>query len=298
MSGIEQTTLEKNKSKYLNQDRSVNLQDHLKKQEKLEKSGLQNIEIRDKAKQLGKDDFLMLLVKQLTHQDPTRPIKDQAFIAQMAQFSSLEQMQNMSQAINKLSDRQAMDLVGKFVMAKDFVSGEPVTGVARALFFDHSGQAFLKVSGKNVAIKDVQLVGDPRDFKKEFGGTARQPAQAPGAGSPVPGNAAPGVPRGPHVPMAPRPEATPVVPHTNAQPGPDVRAASVDAQKASEKIMTAPAKNEASGAESGATEKKANMQPPPSQPPAVEKQEGTGSPVSFVEMIRGGKGDPGRAFQA
>jgi hypothetical protein len=99
--------------------------------------------------------------------------------------------------------------------------------------------------------------------------------------------------------MAPRPEATPVVPHTNAQPGPDVRAASVDARAASEKIMTAPtapAKSEASGPESGATEKKANMQPPQPQAPATSKND-TGNPVSFVEMIRGQKGD-GRAFQA
>ena len=45
------------------------------------------------AKNLGKDEFLNLLVTQLQYQDPLNPSSDTEFIAQMAQFSSLEQMQ-------------------------------------------------------------------------------------------------------------------------------------------------------------------------------------------------------------
>jgi len=47
---------------------------------------------------LGKDDFLKMLVTQLKNQDPLKPMDDTAFVAQMAQFSSLEQMQNMNSA--------------------------------------------------------------------------------------------------------------------------------------------------------------------------------------------------------
>ena len=68
---------------------------------------------------LGKDDFLKLLISQLTHQDPTKPLKDTAFIAQMAQFSSLEQMTNMATNFKKMTDvvsaSQAVSTLGKGV---------------------------------------------------------------------------------------------------------------------------------------------------------------------------------------
>jgi flagellar basal-body rod modification protein FlgD len=47
------------------------------------------------TKGLGRDAFLQLLVTQLAHQDPMKPQADGEFIAQMAQFSSLEQLQQI-----------------------------------------------------------------------------------------------------------------------------------------------------------------------------------------------------------
>ncbi|MGC4085794.1 MAG: flagellar hook capping FlgD N-terminal domain-containing protein [Vicinamibacterales bacterium] len=52
---------------------------------------------------LGKDAFLNLLVTQLQHQDPTKPMDDTAFLAQLAQFSSLEQLQQMNQSLTTIS---------------------------------------------------------------------------------------------------------------------------------------------------------------------------------------------------
>ena len=56
---------------------------------------------------LGRNAFLNLLVTQLQHQDPTQPQADGEFLAQLAQFSQLEQLQSLNQKIDALIDLAA-----------------------------------------------------------------------------------------------------------------------------------------------------------------------------------------------
>lgn len=65
--------------------------------------------------QLGKEAFLELLVTQMKYQDPLNPNTDTEYIAQLATFSQLEQLQNLSTTTN---NTQAFSLVGKTVMLK------------------------------------------------------------------------------------------------------------------------------------------------------------------------------------
>jgi flagellar basal-body rod modification protein FlgD len=74
---------------------------------------------RTPVKTLGQEDFLKLLVAQMSSQDPLNPQKDTDFIAQMAQFSTLEQSKTMQQDIAGLRDQQdisqAYSLLGQSV---------------------------------------------------------------------------------------------------------------------------------------------------------------------------------------
>jgi len=115
-----------------------------------------NIKIYDKKGQtLGKDDFLKLFVTQLSKQDPMNPVNDKEFIAQMAQFSALEQMNNVASNISELKSMQANTMVGKLITGKDVLSGNMVTGEVTRVIYDGAGNIFLKTKNSTIQMKDV-----------------------------------------------------------------------------------------------------------------------------------------------
>ena len=107
---------------------------------------------------LDKNDFLKILITQLSHQDPTQPMDDKAFIAQMAQFSSLEQMTNMSDSLAKVATlvakSQAVGLLGNAVDIAN--GGETVTGTVEAVTGGDYPQ--LLVNGQYYDYSQVQKV--------------------------------------------------------------------------------------------------------------------------------------------
>ena len=95
---------------------------------------------------ISQQDFFKLLVNQLSFQDPLKPIDSQAFIAQIAQFTSLEQTRQMNDRINTLltiqSATQAIGLVGRTVEVATQTG--TVVGVATTLTF-FQGQPYFTV---------------------------------------------------------------------------------------------------------------------------------------------------------
>ncbi len=118
------------------------------------------------SQDLGKDAFLNLLVTELRYQDPLDPLKDRDFIAQMAQFSTLEQMQNLYR-VGEL--QQATSMIGRPILAEQYTeTGFPemiygrVTGVRT---FD--GQTLLLLdSGREIQSEQVLSVMDDQGVEQ------------------------------------------------------------------------------------------------------------------------------------
>ncbi|MBD3336929.1 MAG: flagellar hook assembly protein FlgD [Candidatus Eisenbacteria bacterium] len=113
---------------------------------------------------LGKDGFLRLLLTQLSHQDPLNPMDNEAMVAQLAQFSSLEQMQNLnataetqSLLIQSLGQAMTTQMIGRSLLAASAELRLPESGSAELGIYTPHGaeEAVLAVkdaSGRTVAV--------------------------------------------------------------------------------------------------------------------------------------------------
>ena len=121
-------------------------------------------EAESNSNTLDKDAFLQLLVAEMQNQDPLEPSSNTDYIAQLATFSQVEEMQNMSAATSK---NQANGLIGRLVImttqtstgttayATGYVSGATVNG----------GKAYLEVDGSFYDIDDLYSVIDETKYK-------------------------------------------------------------------------------------------------------------------------------------
>lgn len=112
---------------------------------------------------LDKDSFLKLLVAQMTHQDPTNPMPDTEFVAQLATFNALEQQITTNKNLEtlvQLNSSSAVGYIGRLVSYTD-AAGQPQADIVQFIEFNE-GKVYLYFKDETkpgITLDQVQAVG-------------------------------------------------------------------------------------------------------------------------------------------
>jgi len=109
---------------------------------------------------LSKDDFFKLFLSQLKNQDPTSPMDDKEFLAQLAQFTMIDTLQQMQKSLGGTQLAQASALIGDNVVGTD-TSGLPATGTVDRIVQDSQGIMLVLDGGALVDPASVTQVIKP-----------------------------------------------------------------------------------------------------------------------------------------
>jgi len=123
---------------------------------------------------LNQQDFLNLLVTELQNQDPMNPMSDTDFIAQMAQFSTLQQAQQTYQSI---SETQAAQLIGSTVTVTG-TDNTSATGTVTSILMN-SGAPEILVNGVPYSLSQIQSVTPPSETGTSTSASTTSSASTP-----------------------------------------------------------------------------------------------------------------------
>ena len=138
---------------------------------------------KQKGSALDKDAFMLLLVTQFKYQDPLNPMEDKEFIAQLSQFSSLEQLMNLNESMTSLTDAtnaqqmiNATSFIGKEVAAYGTTISKKTTTDSK------TGQETVNISTYRYAIGSTMGAGSINvyDANKQLVYSETLPARAAG----------------------------------------------------------------------------------------------------------------------
>lgn len=126
------------------------------------------------ADSLGKDEFLKILVAQISNQSPLEPMGDAEFIAQMAQFTALEQMMNIADAMNRLSGSLGLysSMIGKRIGWEEIGSDGMVevrTGIVEAIVVK-DGRLHAVSGDRSIPIDEIISVAEDDGSAPDDGG--------------------------------------------------------------------------------------------------------------------------------
>lgn len=108
---------------------------------------------------LGQEDFMKILLTQLTYQDPLKPMDNQQFMAQMAQFTSLEQTQQLNEKMATLiSNQAALQSVGLIGRTVDInTGGASLTGTVAALSLAGESPSITVRTSSGAMLQNISL---------------------------------------------------------------------------------------------------------------------------------------------
>jgi flagellar basal-body rod modification protein FlgD len=108
----------------------------------------------NKGDTLGKSDFLLLLVTQFKHQDPLNPMDDKEFVAQLSQFSSLEQLMNLNTSMDGLTAATKEQMI---MSAANYIGKEVVAGGNAIAKTDEGISKFYWAIGNDMAKGSIYI---------------------------------------------------------------------------------------------------------------------------------------------
>ena len=115
---------------------------------------------------LSREAFLTLLVEQLKNQDPLNPMDNQQFLSQLAELSSVEQLQSMNTSVHDLGFSMASNLIGREIQFSRADEGVIASGTVESVSIQQD-RIVLSVEGESVRIEDVRFVG-PMHHQESF----------------------------------------------------------------------------------------------------------------------------------
>ncbi|RPK15401.1 hypothetical protein FH5_00836 [Priestia endophytica] len=120
--------------------------------------------------ELGKDDFLNILMTQLQNQDPSNPVDDKEFIAQLATFSTLEQITNLNTSVQSFIEEQKpntllqlQSLIDQNVTwsstGENGQTKKAQTGIIKSVYMDDNQMMFETTEGLKGNTADLDKIG-------------------------------------------------------------------------------------------------------------------------------------------
>lgn len=142
---------------------------------------------KNASKEMGKDDFLLLLVTQLRYQDPLNPMENTEFVSQLAQFRSLESSSNIEGAIKEMNESFIGTVDAQKYSAQSLTNSSAVSLIGKNVRMQQTMVQWMSTAGEKIPLRihlgsedsaTVQIVDSEGEIVKEISASDKDPDNA------------------------------------------------------------------------------------------------------------------------